>query len=25
VLPALHRRVSPAGAGTTRVEWLIGE
>jgi 23S rRNA (adenine2030-N6)-methyltransferase len=25
VLPALHQRLSPAGAGTTRVEWLTGE
>ncbi len=25
VLPALHQRLSPAGTGTTRVEWLVGE
>lgn len=25
VLPALHQRLSPTGAGATRVEWLIGE
>lgn len=25
VLPALHQRLSPTGAGATRVEWLAGE
>jgi 23S rRNA (adenine2030-N6)-methyltransferase len=25
VLPALHQRLSPAGTGNTRVEWLVGE
>jgi len=25
VLPALHQRLAPSGAGSTRVEWLVGE
>jgi len=25
VLPALHQRLSPSGAGKTRVEWLVAE
>jgi 23S rRNA (adenine2030-N6)-methyltransferase len=25
VLPALHQRLSPSGAGMTRVDWLVGE